>query len=111
MATKKKAPPTGKVETTTSLPYVICRCKDAGVHAGELQGERDGRVTLLNARRVWYWQGAASLSEIAEKGAGESSKIAVVVTRVDLRSDDVAEIIYCQKAGADWLRGIKPWRA
>lgn len=41
------------------LEYVIVRTFSAGVFAGRLLS-RDGReVVLLNARRLWYWSGAA----------------------------------------------------
>jgi hypothetical protein len=42
--------------------YIICRTYSAGVFAGTLV-KREGReVTLSNARRLWYWEGAASFS-------------------------------------------------
>jgi hypothetical protein len=48
--------------------YVICRTYSAGVFAGILK-KREGReVTLSNARRLWYWSGAASLSQLANEG-------------------------------------------
>jgi hypothetical protein len=48
--------------------YVICRTYSAGVFAGVLK-KREGReVTLSNARRLWYWSGAASLSQLANEG-------------------------------------------
>jgi len=49
-------------------PYVIVRTFSAGVFAGFLE-KRDGKeVTLTNARRLWYWKGAASLSQLAMEG-------------------------------------------
>ena len=54
--------------STEGLKYVIVRSCSAGVFAGYLK-ERVGReVTLLNARRLWYWSGASSLSELAVHG-------------------------------------------
>jgi len=50
---------------------VMVRSSDAGVFYGELV-ERDGStVTLRGARRVWKWEGAASLSELATKGTAK----------------------------------------
>lgn len=53
------------------MQYVIVRTYSAGVFAGELES-RDGKeVTLRNARRLWYWDGAASLSELAMRGVSK----------------------------------------
>jgi len=59
---------------------VLVRAGSAGVHYGTLV-EREGQeVHLKNARRIWSWQGALSLSEIAKNGLNVSaSKISVPV--------------------------------
>jgi len=45
------------------LKYVLVRTQSAGVFAGELESRNGQEVVLLNARRIWYWDGAASLSQ------------------------------------------------
>ena len=42
--------------------YVIARSNLAGVFAGTLESRRGNWATLRNARRLWYWKAAASLS-------------------------------------------------
>ena len=48
--------------------YIICRTYSAGVFAGTLVSRKGQEVTLKQARRLWYWDGAASLSQLAMKG-------------------------------------------
>ena len=48
--------------------YVIVRTYSAGAFAGILVQRAGKDVTLANARRLWYWDGAASLSELAQSG-------------------------------------------
>lgn len=48
--------------------YVMVRTYSAGVFAGELISREGREVTLANARRIWYWAGAASLSQLAMEG-------------------------------------------
>jgi len=48
--------------------YVVVRTYTAGVFAGTLESRSGKEVVLSNARRLWYWSGAASLSELAMKG-------------------------------------------
>lgn len=51
--------------------YVIVRTASAGVFAGTFQSREGQVVTLSNARRIWYWDGAASLSELATRGTSK----------------------------------------
>lgn len=48
--------------------YVIVRTYSAGAFAGELISRKGKEVTLKNARRLWQWAGAASLSQLAVDG-------------------------------------------
>lgn len=47
---------------------VLIRTYSAGVHFGTLIERNGQEVHLKEARRLWSWQGALSLSEIAAKG-------------------------------------------
>lgn len=54
------------------MAYKIVRTFSAGVFFGDLEEESrsaDGkRGVVKNARRLWYWEGAASLSQLANSG-------------------------------------------
>lgn len=50
------------------MKYVICRTYSAGVFAGYLESLIGQEAVLLNARRLWYWSGASSLSQLAMEG-------------------------------------------
>jgi len=91
--------------------YVIVRCRDAGVHAGEYVSHSGREVVLANSRRIWYWKGAASLSEIAVHGCKypELCKIAMVVPSITLT--EACEIIECLPEGEKFLREVKQWTA
>jgi hypothetical protein len=64
---------------------VLVRCYGAGVHFGTLL-EKDGKeIRLGNARRLWSWTGAFSLSEVASKGVDvKNSKISAAVEEIIL---------------------------
>ena len=54
--------------------YCMVRSKSAGVFAGNVE-KLDGKTALLrNARRIWYWEGAASLSQLATDGTKAPEK-------------------------------------
>lgn len=48
--------------------YVIVRTYTAGVFAGTLAKREGKEVEMTGARRLWYWAGAASLSQLAQSG-------------------------------------------
>ena len=68
------------------LEYCMVRTYSAGVFAGYVE-ERNGReVTLRNARRIWKWSGAATLSQLATQGTSDPTncKFPVEVSKVIL---------------------------
>ena len=65
--------------------FVLIRTYSAGVHFGTLESKNGKEVCLTNARRLWSWQGALSLSEIAMNGVDiKNSKISVPVDEIEL---------------------------
>ena len=88
--------------------YVVVRTYSAGVHVGELV-ERNGKeVRLANAKRIWSWKGANTLSEISLHGVGAGSRVSEAVAVIDLT--EAIEIIECSAEGraslesASWLK-------
>lgn len=68
------------------MKYVIVRTYSAGVFAGYLKSRKGQEVVLMKARRLWYWDGAASLSQLAMEGVSkpENCKFPREVSRVEL---------------------------
>jgi hypothetical protein len=89
---------------------VLVRDHRAGVHVGEFV-EFDAAaktIQLSNARKVWYWSGAASVHGIAANGLSHSeSKVAPSVTTVI--STDVVEIVECSEKGWQSVMGCPIW--
>lgn len=67
--------------------YVIVRTESAGVFAGTLTAVQGKVARLSDARRLWYWRGAASLSEMAMRGTSQPGecKFPAPVTSINLR--------------------------
>ena len=88
------------------LKYCIIRTYSAGVHTGYLK-ERNGKeVTLVNARRIWYWEGAFTLSEIAIRGVSkpENCKFSCFVPEIILT--EAIEIIPCTEKARCIIEGV-----
>jgi len=51
--------------------YVLIRTYSAGVFVGYLESKNGQEVILRQARRIWYWSGANSLSQLAVDGVSD----------------------------------------
>lgn len=89
--------------------YVIVRTYSAGVFAGFLQSRSGKEVVLTNARRLWYWKGAASLSQLAMSGTSNPTgcKFPVAVDRVELL--EAIEILDCTDAARKSIESVLVW--
>ena len=90
--------------------YVIVRTYSAGVFAGYLAKKDGQEVVLNNARRIWYWDGAASLSQLAMEGTSkpENCKFPCEVAEITLMQ--VIEIIPCTNKAIKSIKGVKVWK-
>ncbi len=96
---------------TPKAKYVIVRTYSAGVFAGFLQSRTGQEVVLTDARRLWYWDGAASLSQLAIDGTSKPNtcKFPGVVPRVELlQAIEILDVTDKAKAS---IEAVKPWRA
>ncbi len=93
------------------MRYVIVRTYSAGVFAGELESRNGKEVVLRNARRLWYWSGAASLSQLAMEGTSNPSdcKFPCEVDRVELT--EAIEILDVTSKARESIKGVKVWEA
>jgi hypothetical protein len=80
---------------------VLVRTYSAGVHWGVLWARNGKEVTLTQAKRIWYWEGANTLHEISLHGVGNGSKISEPVASIVLT--EAIEIIECTADAAENL--------
>lgn len=90
---------------------VIVRTYSAGVHFGTLVG-RDGKeVVLHNARRIWYWAGAASLSQLAVDGTSKPKECKFPTAVPEIVLTEAIEIIPVTDTAAASIDGVPVWIA
>ena len=93
-----------------SNPYVIVRTAQAGCFAGELVSRDSSEARMVNARRLWYWAGAASLSGLAVHGTTRPTDCkfpaAVSVTLLG-----VIEVIDVTDAARESISGVPEWKS
>jgi hypothetical protein len=91
--------------------YVIVRSCNAGVFAGYLESRKGQEVVLRKARRIWYWKGSASLSEMSMKGVScpNECKFPAPVTRVTILK--VEEILDVTNIAKKSIEEVPVWTA
>lgn len=92
--------------------YVLIRTDRAGVHFGTLEKKEYTPagiiVTLKNAKRVYYWEGACSLSELATMGTTKPNdcKFAIPVKEIELKA---IEVILMTETAVKNLNSVELW--
>lgn len=88
----------------------IVRCDRAGVFYGEIE-ERNGReIKLRNARCLWYWDGAATLLQLAAEGTKAAGNCKFTMTVDSLEILDAIELIPCTDEAIKSIEGVKEWK-
>ena len=99
-----------EVESMTTSSYKLVRTSEAGVFAGRVIERRGSEIDMVEARRIWYWSGAASLSELAMRGPANPDicKFAMPVTVTLL---GVIEILDVTPKAQMAIDAVQEWTA
>jgi len=92
------------------MEYVIVRSRDAGCFAGYLKERIDNEVNLIEARRLWYWDGAASLSQLAMEGVTKPNECKFPQEVNSIVILGVCEIITTTESARSSIAGVKIWK-
>ena len=89
--------------------YIVCRADHSGVFVGTFYSRNGQEVELVDARRVHYWDGAASLSELSQKGVTrpENCRFPMAVPYVLIL--DAIELIPVSTEAENILKAVPIW--
>lgn len=90
--------------------YYIIRGKHSGVFFGHVKEKEGQEVTITDCRRLWYWDGAASLSQLALDGTVTPKNCKFTVTVPELTVLDAIELIPCAQKAVKSIQGVQEWR-
>jgi hypothetical protein len=91
--------------------YVILRCYAAGVFSGYLKNRKKNEVVLTNVRRLRYWSGAATLSQLAMEGVKDPDNCRFPCEVDEIHFFDAIEIISCTDKAKQSIADVKIWKA
>lgn len=98
-------------DSNKEMPFVIVRTYSAGVHFGYLKSRNGKEVVLKDARRAWYWSGAATLSEMSIRGVKNPDKCKFPEPVGEILLTQAIEILYCTEDAKQSLLNVPLWRA
>ena len=91
------------------MPYVIVRSGQAGVFAGYLDERVGDTVRLLESRRIYYWAGAATLSQLALDGTSKPGACKFPAALPEHTILGVCEVIPVTAKARLSIAGVKVW--
>lgn len=99
-----------KAKELNGMKYCIVRTYSAGVFAGYVESRNGREVVIRDVRRIWYWAGANSLSQLAKDGTTnpEECKFAVEVDKIEVT--EAIEIIECTDKAQKSIEDVKEWK-
>ena len=89
---------------------VIIRGDRSGVFFGTLKEKNGTEVKLADCRRLWSWNGAASISQIALEGVKKPDSCKFTVTVPEIVITDAIEIIPCTEEAVKSVEGVPEWK-
>lgn len=89
---------------------VIVRGSRSGVFFGTLAARNGNEVALTSCRRLWYWDGAASISQLSVDGTTAPHKCKFTVAVEEIEILDAIEVIQCTDKAVKSIEGVKVWK-
>lgn len=89
---------------------VIVRGDRSGVFYGTLADRNGQEVELSNCRRIWYWDGAASISQLAAEGVKKPKNCKFTMSVDSIVITDAIEIIPCTEDAIKSIEEVSVWK-
>ncbi len=90
--------------------FCIIRADKAGVFAGEVLKVVGDTCLIKDSRRLWYWEGAASLSQLSQEGVSLPKKCKFPCAIPKHLVFGVIEIIPCTELAEKSIKGVEVWQ-
>lgn len=104
------APEAADIAASMIGKYAIVRTYSAGVHAGIVTARNGREVLLTDSRRIWYWDGAASLSQLAKDGSALPDNCKFSTPVAEILVTESIELIPCTSTAEKSIRGVPGWK-
>lgn len=100
----------GSKAPDTNSGYAIVRCQGAGVFMAQVVERKGTEAKLKDSRRIWYWSGAASLSQLAVEGTKKPGECKFPVAMPEQEVTGVIEVIPMTEAAVASIKAVSVWK-
>lgn len=87
----------------------IVRCDRSGVFFGTLEEMEGQQARISNVRNIWWWEGAASVMQLAKEGTKQPNDCKFTVTVSEIVVKDVIQVIPCTEEAIANIEAVKSW--
>ena len=98
-------------ELVRGMAYCIVRGYQSVVWAGYVKSQEGTKVVLLNVRNIWYWKGAASLSQLSQEGIKDLSDSKITQEIPEFTMLDANSILPCSEAAKKLIAESPVWKS
>ena len=90
--------------------YYIVRCNKSGVFFGHIEKCKGREVTMTNVRKIWYWNGAAAVEQLACEGVKKPQDCKFTMYVEEIIVTDATEILRCTPEAVASIKGVPEWK-
>lgn len=96
-------------EVKAPRKYIV-RARDAGVFYGEIVERTHDEITMKNVRKLWHWNGACAVEQLALEGVKrpDDCKFTVVVPSMIIANP--IQIIEASEQACVSIEGVREWK-
>ena len=99
-----------KEEINMENKYYIIRGNRSGVFFGQIADRNGEEVELRNVRKLWYWDGACAVEQLAVDGVTNPSDCKFTVVVPEMVVTDAIQILPCSDKAVKILGKVKVWK-
>lgn len=97
------------MEAKNNKMYVV-RCAQAGVFFGEIKERKGDEVTMTNVRKLWYWDGACAVEQLAVDGTSSPERCKFTVMVSEMVVTGAIQVLACTDKAASSLAAVGVWK-
>ena len=99
------------MEKNKTQKYIV-RANGAGVLYGEItKFDNDHAVVeMKDARKIWYWSGAAAVEQLAVTGPQNPERCKITLPVPKMTVCNVLQVLECTDEAVETIDAIKAWR-
>ena len=90
--------------------YYIVRTDRAGVFFGKIKERTHDEVTMTDVRKLWYWDGACAVEQLAIDGTANARGCKFTVIIPEMIIANPIQIIACTEKAVKSLSGVAEWK-